>query len=322
MTARVSISSPINAMPSSYRAYTPTRRYSLSGSNTPPYSTTYKSSFTTTQYATGGSRVRTGATSDSFRNATRTFESPNSYTVSSKPPAYKSRITSPSPGATSRGTYVGSTRPLPAGPGPRDIYGNKTSVSDALRTTRNRPSTPTRRPLKADHTYHHTDSYTTPRGGEYHASNYTTSTTTSDRLSRSKRTNSISDLTNGVDNVSLSRSRKYGSTADVNGNVKTGGAYLDESVDDINGSSSKSTPTKTYVAKTSLTDSALPDINDRPNSATTRSPSVDRRSKREASQESDSTSSVNSLHRNNSLNNNVVSHSVCVLYRDSFFVSI
>ena len=80
-----------------------------------------------------------------------------------------------------------------------------------------------------------------------------------------------------------SLTRKYGSTTDINGNV-------DNYSNDI-------TPKRTHVTTTRLNGNnndirdtrELPDINDRPNSASSRSPSVDR------------------VRKNNTLNNNYTS---------------
>ena len=245
------------------------------------------------------STVRTGASRESYNTAASRFETTssqygNTY-VTSKPPAHR-RLPSSSP---ARATYLSkpASRPLPAGPGPRDHNGSKMSVTEARNSIRktSRPhysdSTTSRTsPLKADHSYASTNGYSSHSSfdSKYNVtSNYSSSTTAyqSPRLSRDKRTNSISDLSGGMDRVSISprdsfsrSSRKYGSTTDINGNVDH---YSPRS--DLQ----KSSPVRTHVTRTTLnsnspihqmngTSPPLPDINDRPNSATSRSPSIDR----------------------------------------------
>ena len=119
---------------------------------------------------------------------------------------------------------VARPRALPTGPGPIDIDGNridhKHAVASYKTSTYTRSHSLSRNaPLKADHTaYPHTRTYSP--GMSSIGSNVDSPTPTG-RLSRTKRTNSITDLSNHVDNISLSNtsfrnSKRFGSQADIN----------------------------------------------------------------------------------------------------------
>ena len=296
--ARICISSPRTMPTSSYRPSSG-RRNSLT-----TY-TDYGSSYTagtSSNSRNPTTSVRTGAMAGSYNNAASRFDTTSStYGSYSKPPPYRSRITSPSPARTTYGTGTStsshtSTRPLPHGPGPRDAHGNKITASEARSTfrstSRSRINTPVRNgPMKADHnsSYHSTNGYSstsTNSSTNYNPSNYANTSHVSPRLAREKRTNSISDLSSSVESLtmttsnrrSLANSKKYGSTADINGNVDN---YT--YVKDIQPSTSKKTTHTTVITNHHASnDTPLPDINDRPNSSSSRSPSIDRTSRNNA----------------------------------------
>lgn len=243
----------------SYRS--PRGQTGIGSTYTDSYHSPYGQTSTGSTYSGNYSpaRVHTGAMEGSYSTASSRFQP-----TSSKPPPYKR------PSGTGLHT---STRPLPNGPGPRDHTGTRITPGEArhnFRPSSSHTRSPSRcNPVKADHSCNYYNGY----GAK-------TSSVETSRLSRHKRTNSISDLTTGIDNVSLNRSslvnsRKFGSTADINGNMDNCSEFLDDLY-----------PNKSPVTHQST---ALPNINDRPNSPMSRSPSVDRR------------------FRNNSLNNNVAS---------------
>jgi hypothetical protein len=258
------------------------------------------------------SSVRTGAARDSYNHAASRFSTTSStygssyngtsssYTAS-KPPPYRSRVTSPSPSRIKHTSTVSTTssRPLPPGPGPRDQYGHKISATDARSTFRKTSrDTPTRlSPMKADHSYHSTSGYssgnntssTTSMGrSDYSQPSSTSTVYHTPRLSREKRTNSISDLTSSMESMGISPRpslRKFGSTTDINGNVDN---YSITDISKRNGHHANDV-------------NGLPDINDRPNSAS-RSPSMDR------------------VKKNNTVNNNYsqASTSVSIIFTRTY----
>ncbi len=259
-----------------------TSQYTTMTSRRPPispgYSTTYGSSYSTgsSSYAPSTYQYRTRTVSrDRFISPPTTGES--SYS--------SSRIRSPSP-VSSR--YAGTTtrRPLPKGRGPLDANGRKMAISDNLSTLRSNISrgsenrTSKKGPVK-------------PQYHEYGSSNTSHSPTYKDTTMKSptRRTSSISDLTNGVGNVSLTSSKRFGSNFDIaassNSSVRkfSRDTATELSETTIGGSSNATitepstrkqkqvTHTETISLNQDNSDSRLPNIN--VNNLSSRSPSLE-----------------------------------------------
>jgi len=207
---------------STTRDYTSTTRPPVGGYSTSTYGNAYRSGTSSYGGTSATRRGTTGGTTDRLRSPSVTtgttdrlrsqFESSNN--------RYSGASQSTTPRASDIGSYTSTRkgsaglareRPLPPGPGPLDEYGRRMTISESLkRTSRASEPPPTRTgPLRATHNTTST----------YQASN---SVTSSSPLRSYRRTNSVSDLTKAVDNLdmnssgSLSRSRNYGSQADVN----------------------------------------------------------------------------------------------------------
>lgn len=125
-----------------------------------------------------------------------------------------------------------SPRPLPPGPGPLDENNRRMSVGESMKRLSRADSIPRTGPLRAAHG----------------TSTYGTSScvTSNAPLSRSRRTSSVTDLTAGINNVNLSsssltRSRKFGSQADLSRN-KVSTPDKSDRLDGLFDSSSSSNP--------------------------------------------------------------------------------
>lgn len=257
---------------------------SLSTTRESTYSTTYTKSYTS---------PRTDYTSRSHGISTPVDYTPSSLSSSVRSVS-KSRYRSPSRnrslrelGAT-RSTPTDTTgRPLPKGPGTRDHHGRPVDHREhlsALRNNLNRDSSlsrEVRRPLRADHSYSTHILDPAPA-----------------RLSRSKRTNSVADLTNKFEDINLKTSKKYGSNADLT-SVHTSSHKLD----DFSGYSTVSRR-KSYISDGA---SPLPDINI--TNKTSRSPSLDGRDGSVSRYyDSDDLSSSSKTNLDNHLNRNTTTY--------------
>lgn len=225
---------------------------SLSTTRDSTYSTTYTKSYTTPkpEYSSRSHGISTTVeyTPSSISNSIHSTSKTRFRSTS------RNRSLRELGGARSTPTDT-TGRPLPKGPGTRDHYGRPVDHKEhlsALRNNLNRDSSlshDVRRPLRADHSYS-TNLLDPPTA----------------RLSRSKRTNSVADLTNKFEDINLKTSKKYGSNADL-----SSGYTSSHKLDDFSGYSTTSRR-KSYISDGT---SPLPDINI--TNKTSRSPSLDGR---------------------------------------------
>ncbi|KAK2142358.1 hypothetical protein LSH36_965g00004 [Paralvinella palmiformis] len=254
----------------------------------PTLSTTRDSTYTTTY-----TKTYTSPRTD-YHSRSRGTSSPLDYTPStigtSLRSTSKSRFRSPSRNRSLRDHSVSRNiptdtagRPLPKGPGTRDYHGKPVDHREhlsVLRTNLNRDSSVSRdvrRPVRADHSYGARTVDPVPA-----------------RLNRSKRTNSVADLTNKFEDISLKTSKRYGSNADLSS---------------VCASSYKADDFTSYRRTSHITDGAspLPDINI--TNKTSRSPSLDGRDSSVARYyDSDELSSSSKTALENQINKNAITY--------------